>query len=308
MEPKKHHYVPEAILKEFAGDDGFVYVYDRVNDQYRKGTAGSIGYEKYLYRSEAQDESNQVNLEPEMAKIDDLGIRTIRKIVNKEEVFKDDIESLHLFIAFQNTRVPGYMDDIARVEGEMMKKMMDVLMGDRDRARSFYDSKMSDAPMNFDVFVKLYEKYGKDMDVVIGKNRKLHMMTNMATDMMKYLSRYTKITLAKSNQNFNLVTSDIGLCSFNPHPRGFGAGLGYMGIKGTVVHFPVSTRQVLLLEVGDPGIYSATIDDAFVDNLNKMMATLSKRMIFASNNGELTTLVDGLNIRGKDGFVRMSLY
>ncbi len=73
-EPKRHHYVAEAILWNFANAEGFVQVYDRDRKSYRPQQPAKTAYIKHLYTAPGSKDAERINHEPQMAKIDGLGV------------------------------------------------------------------------------------------------------------------------------------------------------------------------------------------------------------------------------------------
>lgn len=110
MEPIKHHYIPQFILRNFCFKDKLLYYYNKNTNTTSIKRTDEIFMLRNLYRDEINYTDNPTQIEVELSKFENEVVRIINnKILSTNEITlsKDDENRLRLFIAvmaFRNKR------------------------------------------------------------------------------------------------------------------------------------------------------------------------------------------------------------
>ncbi|MGB0694876.1 MAG: DUF4238 domain-containing protein [Rhodospirillaceae bacterium] len=88
--PKRHHYVPQLILRRFADDAGKLFFFDkrRPEDGIKSSTIGNLFVENYLYSIKEESGDKDATLETELASLEGAAEKIIKKIENATLVNK----------------------------------------------------------------------------------------------------------------------------------------------------------------------------------------------------------------------------
>jgi len=83
--PRKHHYIPKFLLKNFiSGKKKQVWVYDKSTDRKFRAALGKIAAARDLYSFE--EEGYVFSVEPSLAKLEGQWASVIRKIISKDSI------------------------------------------------------------------------------------------------------------------------------------------------------------------------------------------------------------------------------
>jgi len=81
--PKRHHYLPQFYLKNFC-KNGFLWVYDRNNNEYRQQTPINTAVKKKYYTTTGPDGRSHNEIETVLANIEGETKHIIEKINEKK--------------------------------------------------------------------------------------------------------------------------------------------------------------------------------------------------------------------------------
>lgn len=119
-EPKRHHFVPKMLLRNFTDKSGFLYFFDRrfLEKCVRKTIPDNFGLEKNLY-TEYDEQGNKDNSAEELfADLEGKTAEIFRKIINaarageKSKLTASEKQTLNHYIYCQWGRVPDTTDPI----------------------------------------------------------------------------------------------------------------------------------------------------------------------------------------------------
>ena len=120
-EPKRHHYLPQFYLKNFC-KDGFLWVYDRDNDEYRQQTPINTAVKKKYYTAIGLDGKSHNEIEFVLANIEGETKHIIEKIIEKKFIDLEEKCILAIFIAFLYVRVPEFEMEINELTEKFFKR------------------------------------------------------------------------------------------------------------------------------------------------------------------------------------------
>lgn len=112
-ESKKHHYLPRFYLKGFTDKQNEFYIFDKVNEEIRKGKPDNSFYEKYRNTLYGKDKDFKTNILEEIyAQYDDRAAKVFDEVRNSK--LNDPVLSpynltiLRLFIVNLFWRIPSH--------------------------------------------------------------------------------------------------------------------------------------------------------------------------------------------------------
>lgn len=118
QEPRKHHYIPRFILKNFNDNKGQVNYWDIKKNKLEKRNIKSVFMNIDMYRDETINEQDPTQIESKFSIFEcEIAKLISEKILNKNEITlkKSELEQLRIFItllAFRsNSRMNQYINN-----------------------------------------------------------------------------------------------------------------------------------------------------------------------------------------------------
>ncbi|HED3891570.1 TPA: DUF4238 domain-containing protein [Morganella morganii] len=138
--PKKHHFIPQGILKNFT-KTGYLRWFSKELQKQHKQSTGSAGFKKYFYNYPESKESLETDFFP---KIDSDAASIIDEIIKNKSIKSINANSykkskLIKYIATQKLRTPRVYDDMKRFE-EIIKEEIhpDISMNNNENIRTTF--------------------------------------------------------------------------------------------------------------------------------------------------------------------------
>lgn len=129
--PKKHHYVPQFLLREFLPpNEDQLFVYDTKNEKIRPQKTKEIACESNFY-SILTDGKSDKQLEKKFSHIEGKAAGVIKRFKQRAPLNEEDKETLARFIALSRVRTPTFLNNLAKLEvnfteAEFFKKTQDI--------------------------------------------------------------------------------------------------------------------------------------------------------------------------------------
>jgi len=125
--PRNHHYICEFLLKNFADDDGTLWIYDSELRKCRDGNTRSAGFERDLYALTLVGKGRDfAALEKALEQqIDSPGAVAIRRLLNHEQCSGPEWMNFLGFVAAQLLRTPAFFDRLTAVQAPVMQEMLE---------------------------------------------------------------------------------------------------------------------------------------------------------------------------------------
>ena len=220
-EPKKQHYVPQFLLRNFAlGKKKRIHVFDIKTGKHFTSHAKDTGHENNFYHH--PEDGNQMEfelgkLETQVAPIIDgiISNGSIRHLTTREN------ELIGLFTVVQMMRVNSLRESLT----EMTEMIFEKLKGD-----SIASGSQAEAFLN-----SLSEQDSKTQSIDMLKETPQELLPHI-------LDKSLSLVKAPKGESFYL--SDNPIVKYNNLPREHRGDLG-LALKGIEVHFPISPRYCL---------------------------------------------------------------
>jgi hypothetical protein len=219
--PKGHHVVPESYLKRFTDSSGFLHVYDRTSDQWRRQRPKEVMHVRYYYRQEwAPAGVDQNVLEERLGEwLERTAKNAIdRLILTPSELPEQDIATFLVYLEFQRVRVPR--------QAERAKALM-------------RDTILRLAPPDIIADIQA----GK-FQLTMKKSARFDYMRMMVGQLHPWFARM-EWEVIEAEKGSTFVTTDSPLSLYNaacPPPAEAGIALA-----GTIVLFPLDSRHLLIM-------------------------------------------------------------
>lgn len=112
--PKRHHYIPQFILKNFCNDGQHIYYYDAITKQISLQDKANVFMERNFYCDEINYPTMPVQIEKDLAKYESEVAIIIKNILDNNEIIisKKDYDSLLLFFAIMSFRSKNANDTL----------------------------------------------------------------------------------------------------------------------------------------------------------------------------------------------------
>ena len=107
QEPKKHHYIPRFILKNFNNENGQVNYWNIEKDKLEKRNTKSVFMNIDMYRDESLNHEDPTQIESKLSIFErEIAELISNKILNKEEIILDrrELGKLKIFTTLLSFR------------------------------------------------------------------------------------------------------------------------------------------------------------------------------------------------------------
>jgi hypothetical protein len=217
--PKQHHFVPEWYLRKFADQDGFLQIYDRETDLWRRQKPKKVmrrnGYYKQDWVPSGVDENI---LEQTFSQLEGDARNAFAKLLRwEDDLNHDEWAKVLIYLQVQRIRVPKQAE-----QAKALLKSLILMRGNPETSAKVLQGRWR---------LKVADSF------------RFEYMTLIGSALVKIFMRMEwKIHNAKAG---SFVTTDNPVTLFNPtvYPP-LEPGLGQ---AGTVVLFPLNPAQVLVL-------------------------------------------------------------
>jgi Protein of unknown function (DUF4238) len=220
--PKKHHYVPQFLLRNFSDSERkSVFVLDKSNEKIYRSSLLDTGSEKYFY--EYTGANLGTDTEAKLAELESVCSPIVEDIIRQEcidAISLRDRTLLCLFASVQKLRT-----NKQREEFEQLNRFI---------SESF-KSKGIDPNKDVENFKELSRE-----EIINASIRNLH---SLGADLAQYFIN-KEIRLVKAPDNEEFYISDHPITLYNHFPRGGRGNLG-LGLRGIEIQFPISPKLCL---------------------------------------------------------------
>lgn len=297
-EPKRHHYVPQCYLKNFADEKGMIWVFDRKTKEYRKQSIADTAVQNHYYRIKTKDGEYSTDVEKFFSTLEAEASVIIGKLVRVEKVSQRDKEVLALFISFQRARVPDFEKLMNEADEKMMKRINEMKFHSIEATEAILKdfAEKADVGKKHDVTPEEMFEFIKEgrYSVNFPREHSIKTMLNMGYELSGYFLQMDWLFLYAPNGS-SFITSDSPYTLVPPadnNPNSFwGAGVGIL-TPGSKKIFPVAPNVILIM--GDHGdmVVSGKAPRNNMRGINLISARASDRFIFAKDEALLRFVVE----------------
>ena len=222
IEPKKQHYVPQFLLKNFSiGKKEHIHIFDIKARKSFTANVKNTGHENNFYNHPR--EGNQ--MEFELCKLDSEVAPIINEIIEKgsiQHLTDYENELIGLFTVLQMMRVNSLRETLMDFTEIISNKLKGEVIAPGSPAEALFES----------------------LSVQDTKEQSIDMLKQMPLDLLPYLlDKHLSLVKAPKGESFYL--SDNPIVKYNNLPRTEHRGNLGLTVKGIEVHFPISPKYCI---------------------------------------------------------------
>ncbi len=301
--PKRHHYLPQAIQRNFLADgETKLWYYDRKEDTYEQRTPKGIAQLRNLYSYDGVDQEQRYALEKAFSVLEGKAAPAFLKLQKGEEISQEEHTAIAEFVGMQYFRTPSKLEIIKEVTGRgidySIKNLRNEIANMTDDAfRRFidrYDKQSGKEPSTITKERLIEQLLHGTITVNNDKNLQLSTLVDAGTHLgIKFSARSWAVLHTSSNEKF--ITSDVGIHLTPDGKPTRITGLG-PGSPGMAIIFPFADNVALMI-TSKPiaNVIHADLEDALVFVVNSGLARVSGQL-YSSDKAPLERLVKTGNL------------
>jgi len=221
-EPKKQHYVPQFLLKNFTLDKkNHINVFDIKAGKSFSSHIKHIGHENNFYNHPV--EGNQIEFD--LCKLESQVAPIINRIISKgsiKHLTQHEYELIGLFTAQQMMRVNSLRESLVEITEIFFDKLKGEVIAPGSQAAALFES----------------------LAVQNTKEQSIDMLKKMPNDILPYLLN-KHLSLVKATKGDSFYLSDNPVVKYNNLPGTKNRGNLGLAVKGIEVHFPISPKYCI---------------------------------------------------------------
>ncbi|NNN70803.1 DUF4238 domain-containing protein [Vibrio sp. 3-2(1)] len=220
-EPKKQHYVPQFLLRNFAlGKKKRIHIFDIKAGKYFTSHVKDTGHENNFYHH--PEDGDQ--MEFELGKLETQVAPIIDGIISNgsiQHLTTQESELIGLFTVVQMMRVNSLRESLTEMTEMIFEKLKGDSIASGSQAEAFLAS----------------------LSEQDSKTQSIEMLKEMPQELLPYILDKS-LSLVKAPKGESFYLSDNPIVKYNNLPREHRGNLG-LALKGIEVHFPISPRYCL---------------------------------------------------------------
>lgn len=278
--PKRQHYVPQTYLNHFSDESGYLHIYDKVKDEFRKQAPVNAGYSKHFYTIDYNGEKDFFIENALAQRIDILYNPIVEKVTKNEILNNKDKQNLGLYLACQHLRTPAHRKNYNQMFETGVKQLTKLKYSFQKHHEILTDE------MKHPELESIIEN--EEYTVDVPKEYSLELLMSFADEMGNMLSRHNIIVI-KASSKAEFISSDN---PYNMYKEDWVQPWEGLGVINTVKIFPLTPKYILILKgVGENMIYTPPLARDKVRDFNFQVASSSDRYLFSGNEPLLRDLV-----------------
>jgi hypothetical protein len=219
-QPKKQHYVPQFILKEFSvGKKKRIYTFDKKRGKSFPSHVGNSGHENNFYHHTVHGNSMEFRL-GELETILAPIIKTIIKCGTVKRLSDEDHQRICFFVAVQMSRVNSVRESMSQGLRILAEKLKDDVIAPNSSAEKLLATTEDDI-----------------------KESSIDMLNNIPDSIYPHIFDKS-MSLVKAPKGESFYISDNPIVKYNHIPESMGGNLG-LCTKGIEIYFPISSKYCL---------------------------------------------------------------
>lgn len=295
-QPKRHHYVPQFYLKNFANDKGQIWVYDRQTKKYRQQNVRDTAVQQHYYRIETKDGTHSTEIESFLAELEGNACTAIVKLERGETLTEDDRQYVAAYVALQMTRVPDFEKSSNESQEKLIRKMFKMSFHSVEATQKRLDKlKEKIGEVSGEVSPEeMYEFIQQDRyKMKFPRQNAIRSMLKLAEHTANYFIQMDWLLL-RAGGGGTFITSDNPYTLFPPptyNPNDFWDSAVGILTPGAKKALPVSPNSCLFM-LDHGGRYAEnTAPRDKIRFFNDFFARTSGRFIFAKDEALLRSVV-----------------
>ena len=274
-----HHYLPASFLRRFTNTEGFLHVWDMLDDRLFKSKPENAARERDFYTVATTDSPTDVSTERLIGDIEAKASPVIEGIIRNNQLPEgEDWVNLAVFVGLLDQRTPLARKMYDESDKAIQRMVARQFFGNREifekGLAQYRKATGDDRVFTYDDAQELLntEEYLRDAH----QNKHISMMLQLSMSLAGIIGKMTTHLLISRQVEF--ITGDCPLPQFNKlRPQAYAAGWSNPDVE---VGFPISSTHCLVFcWDAKPEVIEA--DETHVANANLQIAQKSQRYTFA---------------------------
>ena len=295
MGAKRHHYLPECYLRQFAVGD-FVSLFDRAQKEVRRQHVHNTAVVGHLYSIHRDDGSKDPRIEEMLADVDGM-IPVVTKQLEERVPISTDLRSELAFLAaLMLVRVPDYRAGVERVSEKLARRFIESSYSSVEALRASVEEwQREDPTTSKDVDVEGMFRVFQTCKIRVNPNEALRLMLDMIPSLAESFFGLDTVVLHTSEDNA-FLTCDRPLVTM-PRLDSSGKAIGSVGIlsPGSRQYLPLSNTITVVFADRGTGFLHADAPRPVVKGVNAAVTQFTDRFLI----GRDVALVSAWARRGR---------
>ncbi|WP_282257577.1 DUF4238 domain-containing protein [Stenotrophomonas sp. PS02301] len=291
--PKRQHYLPRFYLRGFAGADECVAVYDRQNGALRRQKPESTAVVGHFYTMVDPDGRQRFELERALSEIESVGAEVIPRLIAGEPLQDEQRQSFALFIAVMAVRTPWMIENVKRMEAQLVEHLTLMMFGDAERGaqalRDFKGQDASEAEIRAEAEGIAALVTGGGLRASIDHQHAVTQAMPQALSLAPIFAQRDWSVL-KTPARHSLVTTDapVIVVPDGHTPRHLGP-IGF-GSPGTRTFFPLDASHLLVMDGNDARLGHGLFRSEVIRYVNRQLAARCVRYVIGRDDPMVSSI------------------
>jgi hypothetical protein len=273
--PKRHHFLPESYLLKFS-QDGFVWVFDREQSEYRRQQPRNTAVIGNFYTVINTKEQKDYGIEQFLAGIEGKTAPTISKLDAGESIAPEDRIDLAVFIALLLTRTPKFEREITEIADRFHKIVAKEMIRDVESAAELLRQSGNNGSVTPESMLEFVQK--EKFRMVGNRNIAVRTMLDQTEKIAKEIVFMDWCVVHSDGPGFVTTDSPLGFIVSDDLKRSGEPVLGLASPKITKV-IPLTHQTALLMGQYGARLGHFSISDFQTRELNNAVVKECERFV-----------------------------
>ncbi|MBF0509121.1 MAG: DUF4238 domain-containing protein [Deltaproteobacteria bacterium] len=290
--PKRHHFIPQFYLRYFCRD-GYLCVFDRERNEYRKQPTVHTAVRLNYYTLELENGESNTEIEEMFSAIEGVTKPIIEKLNGGQPITDEEKYALSLFISLIESRVPNFHETTDELTGKVIRNVLGMMFSTEEIAKEMlrgYDGDLDD--ISSTTAKELYEFVQSDrFQINATKDYKLETMIRLGYTQATYFSQMNWL-ICHAPEKTSFVTTDNPFTLVPPanSKNTYWGGYGVCTV-GTLKIIPLSQSICLFMSDKGDSFIHREIERDQVRNINFAVTNNCKGYVFGPDEALVSSLV-----------------
>jgi hypothetical protein len=247
---KRHHYLPQFYLRNFADKDGLLWIFDRDRSEYRQQSIKNTAVQVDYYTLQGQNGRKHIEIEEFLACLESDTKPVIEKIDRKRRISMEEKKVLAAFVSFLKVRVPDFEKTVNELSEKMIKEISKIMFSSKETADTLikkYEKEVGiDSSLTAEKLIELTKK--NNYRVKFNRTHSIQTMVNSGLALESFFLSLKWLFL-RAPTNTTYITSDNPFVLLPPRDYQmksiYGVGILTPGAKKII---PLTANTCLIME------------------------------------------------------------
>ena len=304
MNPKRHHFLPEFYLHKFARE-GFVWIYDRKEDSYRRQQPKNTAVIGHYYATTDEAGERDYEIEKMLSQFEGRGKSAIQTLEDGDTITPEQRIDLAYHIGFQHTRTPRFEREIDEIADAVHKIIIKEMIPTVEAAEQFFRCKEKGDGVTAE---SMFDFIHEEKFVMKGnRNNTISLMLDQVGRLSKCIALMDWVVVhAAEGCSFITTDSPFGYIVPEEFVRSGEPVIGLGSDKITKL-FPLTQKVALLIGKYGAGFGHFRFNRTQVREFNITLAMETERFLIGRDESLLRSIVRKSKIDRAEPATRMKV-